>query len=215
MHKGEDLGFQKKGDRPRGRGPRLPGLRGPCRDHRPRPQRRGPAGDSGGSPEPDLRHQARTALGVAFEVFRFQPFFVLIGLSCGFSEATECFCQDHSCELEQRAGTHPGGAATGGCREPPGSPPVRRESRCQVPEGGDTSTEKEKEASGCPSASVIFGRESPWPWGRETGPPCPPPGGLLTDVGMLQKTADPSLSLQLLVICGQRATRCDLVPQQP
>lgn len=53
------------------------------------------------------------------------------------------------------------------------------------------------------------------PWGRETDPRPRPLGGLLTDVGMFQKTADPSLSLQLLVICGQRATRCDLVPQQP
>lgn len=37
----------------------------------------------------------------------------------------------------------------------------------------------------------------------------PRPRRQLTDVGMLQKTADPSLSLQFLVICGQRATQCD------
>lgn len=58
--------------------------------------------------------------------------------------------------------------------------------------------------------------------GRLWGPPAgcmgelgPLPRGLLTDVGMLQKTADSSLSLQLLVIWGQKGTRYHLVALQP
>lgn len=37
---------------------------------------------------------------MAFEVFGVQTFFLLTGLSCGFSKATECFCQDPSSHLE-------------------------------------------------------------------------------------------------------------------
>lgn len=48
------------------------------------------------------------------------------------------------------------------------------------------------------------------------GESCPhPPQGPLTNVGMLQKATDASLSLQLLVIWGQKGTWCHLVHQQP
>ena len=52
----------------------------------------------------------------------------------------------------------------------------------------------------------------------ELGPPpphLPPHRGPLTNVGMLQETADSSLSLQLLVIWGEKGTQHHLVTLQP
>ena len=60
------------------------------------------------------------------------------------------------------------------------------------------------------------GKERLWgPPAGCTGELGPLPRGLLTDVGMLQKTADSSLSLQLLVIWGQKGTWHHLVALQP
>lgn len=56
----------------------------------------------------------------------------------------------------------------------------------------------------------------PLPAVQESWAPAPTPlGGPLTDVGMLQKTADSSLPLQLLVIWGQKGTWHHLMPLQP
>lgn len=51
----------------------------------------------------------------------------------------------------------------------------------------------------------------------ELGPPpnLPPRRGPLTNVGMLQETADSSLSLQLLVIWGEKGTQHHLVTLKP
>lgn len=43
----------------------------------------------------------------------------------------------------------------------------------------------------------------------------PPPTDPLTDVGVLQKAADSSLSLQLLVIWGQKGTGVTSCPSSP
>lgn len=74
-----------------------------------------------------------------------------------------------------------------------------------------------------PTPRVLSAEEKGSLWGLEsTG--CLLPGGgwgpapsprPLTYIGVLQQAADSSLSLQFLVIWGQKGTWCHLVPQQP
>lgn len=203
-HGGRDLGLQGKGHP----FPQAPGALRPCRDQRPRSQHQRPAGVGSGSPEPDLGPQARTAPAMVSEMFGFPMFFFLIRLPCGSPEATECSHQNHT-QLrvtERGEGTCPRRAPARGCPEPPESDVSR----------GLRVGHVYREGKGDHLVTLqvrSLGEEGCWLEEQRGG--SRPLRGLLTNVGMLQKAADSSLSLQLLVIWGQKATRYNLVPQQP